>query len=85
METRQFAEELLAKIPRAGAAPGRAAYQQREREAAAFARKNAAFALLEDEEDEFDEPPPAPTTAPVPKAAKKSLRKSKVRLLWRFQ
>ncbi|CAL8468358.1 g7898 [Coccomyxa elongata] len=77
METRQFAEELLAKIPRAGAAPGRAAYQQREREAAAFARKNAAFALLEDDEDDFDEPPPAPTTAPVPKAAKKSLRKSK--------
>ncbi|EIE19374.1 P-loop containing nucleoside triphosphate hydrolase protein [Coccomyxa subellipsoidea C-169] len=79
METRRFAEDLLAKIPRAGAAPGRAAlqYQQRERDAAAFVRKNAAFAMLEDDEDDFDEPPPAPTTAPVPKVAKKSLRKSK--------
>lgn len=80
METWRFAEDLLAKIPRAGAAPGRATlqYQQRERDAAAFVRKNAAFAMLEDDEDDFDEPPPAPTTAPVPKVAKKSLRKSKV-------
>lgn len=81
METRRFAEDLLAKIPRAGAAPGRAAYQQRERDAAAFVRQNAAFALLEDDEDDYDEPPPAPTTGPVPKASKKSLRKIKVRLL----
>lgn len=83
METRRFAEELLAKIPRAGAAPGRAVaqqYQQHEREAAAFARQNASFALLSDDEDDFDEPPPAPTTARVPKASKKSLRKSKVPL-----
>lgn len=84
-ETRTFAEELLAKIPgSAGARAGVSAtttYQQREREAAAMARKNAAFALLSDDEDDFDvAAAPAPTTAPLPKqAARKSLRKAKVR------
>jgi hypothetical protein len=82
METRRFAEDLLGRIPSAGSAPGRPTqYRQQEREAAAFARKNAAFALLSDDEEDFVEPPPAPTTAPVPKATKKSLRKSRVRAL----
>ena len=87
-ETRTFAEELLAKIPgsagaRPGAAKGAMTYQQREREAAAIARKNAAFALLsDDEDDDFDAAAaPAPTTAPLPKQAaqRKSLRKAKAR------
>lgn len=82
METQRFAEDLLNRIPSAGsaAAAGRAAaqYRAQEREAAAFARKNASFALLSDDEDNFIEPPPAPTTAPVSKGSKKSLRKSKV-------
>lgn len=75
-ETLQFAEELLARIPRAGAAPN--AYRERERTAAALVRRNMSYALLSDDEDDGAEPPPAPTTAPVPKPAKqKKLRKAK--------
>ncbi|KAK9803173.1 hypothetical protein WJX72_009006 [[Myrmecia] bisecta] len=77
--TTRFAEDLLARLPRAGAA--RSAYRQQEQSAAAFVRQNASYALLSDDEDDFDVPPPAPTTAPVAKASKSKrdkLRKTKV-------
>jgi hypothetical protein len=75
--TLRFAEELLARTPAAGAAPSE--YRERERQAAALVRANAAYALLSDDEDDgAAEPPPAPTTAPGPKPAKqKKLRKAK--------
>ncbi len=77
-ETLRFAEELLARIPRAGAAPN--AYRERERTAAALVHRNMSYALLSDDEDNGAEPPPAPMTAPVPKPAKqKKLRKAKAR------
>ena len=80
-ETRRFAEDLLARIPTSGANPVRSQYRQQEREAAAFVRANASFAMLSDDEDDADlaATMPAPTTAPLPKAAKKSLRKAKAR------
>ena len=37
--------------------------------------------MLSDDEDEFAPAMPAPTTAPLQKASKKSLRKAKVRQL----
>lgn len=79
-ETLQFAEELLARTPRAGADPS--GYRERERAAAALARANAAYALLCDDEEDGGggEHLPAPTTAPVPKPAKqKKLRRAKAR------
>jgi pre-mRNA-splicing factor ATP-dependent RNA helicase DHX16 len=79
-ETRRFAADLLARLPRAGAAPS--AYKQQERAAAEAARKNAAYGLLPDEEDE--EPPAAaapaaaPATAPAPPpGGKKSHRRGR--------
>ena len=72
--TRSFAADLLARIPQASSAPS--AYKAQEREAATFARTNAKYALLSDDEDELKELPPAPTTAPVRKT--KNIRKTKV-------
>ncbi|KAK9845793.1 hypothetical protein WJX81_002540 [Elliptochloris bilobata] len=79
-ETLRFAEELLARTPRAGAASN--AYRERERQAAALVRQNASYALLSDDEDDAAPVHAAPTTAPVPKPAKqKKLRKAKAGLL----
>lgn len=50
-------------------------------QAAALAQRNARYAMLSDDEDDFAPAMPAPTTAPLPKASKKNLRKAKVRLL----
>lgn len=73
--TRNFAQELLDWIPRASKGPS--AYQERERKAVAFARANQQYALLSDSEDDIEELPPAPTTAPL-KGKDKNLRRKKV-------
>ena len=43
-----------------------------------MAQRNAKYAMLSDDEDDFAPAMPAPTTAPLPKASKKNLRKAKV-------
>lgn len=57
--TRQFAADLLARLPRGGgsgaAAAAAAAQKQRDAEAAAFARKQAQYSLLLDEDDAEEE------------------------------
>lgn len=56
--TRQFAADLLARLPRGGgsaAAAAAAAQKQREAEAAAFARKQQQYSLLIDEEDDEEQ------------------------------
>ncbi|PRW59127.1 pre-mRNA-splicing factor ATP-dependent RNA helicase DHX16 isoform A [Chlorella sorokiniana] len=58
--TRQFASDLLARLPRGGgggggAAAAAAAQKQREAEAAAFARKQQQYSLLLDEDDAEEE------------------------------
>lgn len=57
--TRQFAADLLARLPRGGggggAAAAAAAQKQREAEAAAFARKQQQYSLLLDEDDAEEE------------------------------
>lgn len=82
--TRQFAQELLDKLPGKSGSNGRppiaALPSQRTQEAAAraFLKQNAQYALLEEEEDEDAAPVlPAPTTAPVPKKREKKLRKER--------
>ena len=81
--TRNFAEDLLARIPRtSGQSAGASTYVQQERAKAALASRNRGYALLEasDEEEEAPVTAPAPTTTAIPKAAKqKHIRKSKVR------
>ena len=47
-------------------------------QAAALALRNAKYAMLSDDEEDFAPAMPAPTTAPLPKASKKNLRKAKV-------
>lgn len=75
--TRQFAEDLYNRIPRASSTqPG--AYQQQERQAAAYAKQAAAYRMLSDDEEDAAEADPelaAPSTQPVSKAAKKQMRK----------
>lgn len=56
--TRQFASDLLARLPRGGgsaAAAAAAAQRQRDAEAAAFARKQQQYSLIVDEEEEAAE------------------------------
>ena len=81
--TRQFAQELLDKLPGKSGSNGRpptAAPSQRTQEAAAraFLKQNAQYALLEEEEDEDAAPVlPAPTTAALPRKREKKLRKER--------
>lgn len=81
--TRQFAQELLDKLPGKSGSNGRppiAAPSQRTQEAAAraFLKQNAQYALLEEEEDEDAAPVlPAPTTAALPKKREKKLKKER--------
>lgn len=82
--TRQFAQELLDKLPGKSGSNGRppiaALPNQRTQEAAAraFLKQNAQYALLEEEEDEDAAPElPAPTTAALPKKREKKLRKER--------
>lgn len=56
--TRQFASDLLTRLPRGGgsaAAAAAAAQRQREAEAAAFARKQQQYSLIVDEEEDAAE------------------------------
>lgn len=90
--TRQFAQELLDKLPGKSGSNGRppiaALPSQRTQEAAAraFLKQNAQYALLEEEEDEDAAPmQPPPTTAPLPKKREKKLRKERAgnaRVVW---
>ncbi|XP_057952241.1 pre-mRNA-splicing factor ATP-dependent RNA helicase DEAH1-like isoform X2 [Malania oleifera] len=52
-ETRTFAEEIFAKVPRK--APGLNLYQKQEREAAMLARKQKSYALLDADDDDDDD------------------------------
>lgn len=81
-ETEQFAQDLLARIPSTNGASRMSQNQVRERQAAALAQRNTSYAMLSDDEDDFaPAAAPAPTTAPLAKASKKSLRKTKVSCL----
>ncbi|KAK1296057.1 putative pre-mRNA-splicing factor ATP-dependent RNA helicase [Acorus calamus] len=58
-DTRVFAEEIFAKVPRREAGPNN--YQREEKEAAMIAKKQMSYQLLEDDADgeNDDQPPPA--------------------------
>jgi len=82
--TRQFAQELLDRLPGKSGSNGRApaaAPTQRAQDAAAHAlvRQSAQYSLLIDDDEEDGAAPelPAPTTAPLPKKREKKLRKDK--------
>ena len=82
--TRQFAQELLDRLPGKSGSNGRApaaAPTQRAQDAAAHAlvRQSAQYSLLIDDDEEDGAAPelPAPTTAPMPKKREKKLRKDK--------
>ena len=81
-ETERFAQDLIDKMPSSNGAASLSQNQVRERQAAALAQRNAKYAMLSDDEDDFAPAMPAPTTAPLQKASKKSLRKAKVWLLF---
>jgi len=91
--TRQFAQELLDRLPGKSGSNGRApaaAPTQRAQDAAAHAllRQSAQYSLLIDDDDEEDGAAPempAPTTAPLPKKREKKLRKDKAGVHCRFQ
>ena len=80
-ETERFAQDLIDRMPSSNGAASLSQNQVRERQAAALAQRNAKYAMLSDDEDDFAPAMPAPTTAPLQKASKKSLRKAKVRHL----
>ena len=82
--TRQFAQELMDRLPGKSGSNGRApaaAPTQRAQDAAAHAllRQSAQYSLLIDDDEEDGAAPelPAPTTAPLPKKREKKLRKDK--------
>lgn len=82
--TRQFAQELLDRLPGKSGSNGRApaaAPTQRAQDAAAHAlvRQSAQYSLLIDDDEEDGAAPelPAPTTATLPKKREKKLRKDK--------
>ncbi len=91
--TRQFAQELLDRLPGKSGSNGRApaaAPSQRAQDAAAHAllRQSAQYSLLidddDDEEDGAAPEMPAPTTAPLPKKREKKLRKDKAGVCCKF-
>lgn len=71
-ETKSFAQEMFAKVPRKKAAPS--SYQQQEREAAQFAKKQSSYKLL-DADDEDDGDNQMPTTKQGKSSSKKRFRK----------
>ena len=82
--TRQFAQELLDRLPGKSGSNGRApvaAPTQRVQEAAAraFLKQNAQYGLLLEDDDAEEAAPdlPAPTTAALPKKKNKKLKKDK--------
>lgn len=82
--TRQFAQELLDRLPGKSGSNGRApvaAPTQRVQEAAAraFLKQNAQYGLLLEDDDADEAAPdlPAPTTAALPKKKNKKLKKDK--------
>ena len=81
-ETERFAQDLIDRMPSSNGAASLSQNQVRERQAAALAQRNTKYAMLSDDEDDFAPAMPAPTTAPLQKASKKSLRKAKVRHLF---
>lgn len=59
VETRSFAQDVFAKVPRKQHTSS--SYQKQEREAAQFAKKQSSYTLLDaDDEDDEDKPMPAP-------------------------
>ena len=78
-ETERFAQDLIDRMPSSNGAASLSQNQVRERQAAALAQRNTKYAMLSDDEDDFAPAMPAPTTAPLQKASKKSLRKAKAR------
>lgn len=78
-ETERFAQDLIDRMPSSNGAASLSQNQVRERQAAALAQRNTKYAMLSDDEEDFAPAMPAPTTALLQKASKKSLRKAKVR------
>ena len=71
-QSREFASQLIAKLPRSSGRNGSSSYAQDERAKVVLARQNRSFALLEASDDE-EAPAIAavPTTAAVPKQSKR--------------